>query len=203
MEIVYKGQTEEALSVLKAGIAVDPNDKNLYNGLGGMLSVLGRHEEAIAAHQRYVALAPTEPNSYDSHAMTYQWAGDYASAIANYEQALRLNPDFEVAIIHLAHAHFQIGQYQKAIELYGRYIDKAPSDVERGRGYWSIAFVYLQKRDLGKAEKAAKAKMAAINVNLDVGKAINLLFGRIHSVTLTARANYRKLRMLDRYLESN
>ncbi len=151
-----EGQTEEALNVLKAGTAADPNEKNLYNGIGGILSVLGRHDEAIAAHQHYVALAPNEPNSYDSLAMTYQWAGDYASAIANYEQALRLNPDFEVAIIHSAHAHFQIGQYKQALELYQKYIDRAPSDVERGRGHWSIAFVHLQKRNLDLAEKAAK-----------------------------------------------
>lgn len=151
-----EGQNEEAVNILKSGLAIDAEAKNLYNGLGNTLSYLGRHDEAVAAHQRYIALAPNEPNAYDSLGTTYQWSGDYESAINNYNHALALNSNFDIAIVHLANAYFQIGRYAEAISLYRRYIENAPSNVERARGYESIAIVYLKKQQYDLAEKAAQ-----------------------------------------------
>jgi DNA-binding winged helix-turn-helix (wHTH) protein/tetratricopeptide (TPR) repeat protein len=148
-------QINEAIQVLKQGLAVDSENKYLHNNLGGLLSVLGRHDEAILAHTRYVSLAPTEPNAYDSLGLSYQWAGDYQSAIANFNRALELAPNFEVALIHLANTRVWVGQYKEAINLYRRYIQIALSDRERARGWNCIAQVYLKKRDLVSAGKAA------------------------------------------------
>lgn len=148
-------QIDEAIQVLRQGLTVDSENKYLHNSLGGLLSVLGKHDEAILAHRRYVALAPIEPNAYDSLGLSYQWAGDYQSAIANYNRALELDPNFEVALIHLANTRVWLGQYNEAINLYRRYVQIAPSDNERGRGWDCLAQVYLKKRDLASAGKAA------------------------------------------------
>lgn len=148
-------QAEEAIEVLKRGLTIDSENKNIYNTLGIILSSLGRHSEAILAHRRYVALAPAEPNAYDSLGLSFQWAGDYQSAIDNYNRALELNPSFEIALIHLANVRVWLGQYSEAINLYRRYIEIAPSDNERARGWDSIAQVYLKKRDFVSAAEAA------------------------------------------------
>ena len=148
-------RAEEAVSVLKQGLTIDPEAKDIYNTLGGVLSTLGKHDEAISARQRYVALAPEEANAYDSLGMVYQWAGDYERAIENYNRALRLNPNFEIALIHLANSRVQTGQYREAINLYRQYIEIAPSENERARGFDCIAQVYLKKKDFDSAEKAA------------------------------------------------
>ena len=66
---------EEAISVLKQGLTIDPDAPDLYNVLGGVYSILGRHDEAARMHQRYVELVPDEPNAHDSLGMSYQWAG--------------------------------------------------------------------------------------------------------------------------------
>lgn len=124
--------------------------------MGNTLSYLGRHDEAVAAHRRYVALAPNEPNAYDSLGTTYQWSGDYESAIASYNRALALNSNFDIAIVHLANTYFQTGRYAEAIGLYRRYIENAPSNVERARGYKCIAIVYLKKQQCDLAEKSAQ-----------------------------------------------
>ena len=145
---------EEAVAVLKQGLMIDAEAKNIYNLLGAIYSESGNHTEAIAAHQRYVALAPDEANAYDSLGLSYQWSGDYAKAIENYNRALELDASFEIALIHLANTRFQIGQYGEAIKTYRRYIEVAPSENERARGWEAIAHVYLKKQDLAAAEKA-------------------------------------------------
>jgi tetratricopeptide (TPR) repeat protein len=66
-------RAEEAISVLKQGLTIDPDAPDLYNVLGGVYSSLGRHDEAARMHQRYVELAPDEPNAHDSLGMSYHW----------------------------------------------------------------------------------------------------------------------------------
>jgi tetratricopeptide (TPR) repeat protein len=85
-------QTEEAIGVVKQGLAIDPEAQDLYNLLGGIYAALGRHDEAIEALQRYVALAPPEPNAHDSLGLSYRWAGLYDKALEQYNQALARNP---------------------------------------------------------------------------------------------------------------
>jgi tetratricopeptide (TPR) repeat protein len=146
---------DEAIQVLKQGLVIDANAKDIYNALGAIYSDLGRHEEAIAMFQHYVQLAPAEPNAYDSLASGYQWAGRYDEAIAEFKRALALKPNFEIAIIHLGNACFQQGRYEEAIRQYQQYIEKAPSDLEKARGYNSIAVVELGKGELERAERSA------------------------------------------------
>lgn len=148
-----EGRMEEAVNVMRQGLAIDAEAKDIYNTLGGVLSEIGRHEEAIAARGRYVALAPEEPNAYDSLGLAYQWQGDYKRAIENYNRALELNPKFEIALVHLANTRAQIGQYREAINLYEKYVQIAPSVNERARGYDNLSSVYLKKGDLNRAEK--------------------------------------------------
>ena len=42
---------------------------------------------------------------------------EYERAIELYEQALLINPRFEEGMFNKAFAHFQLGQYEQAIEL--------------------------------------------------------------------------------------
>ena len=149
-------RADEAIEAFKQGLVADPEAKAIYNSLGGLYMCLGRHDEAIASHQRYLELAPTESNAYDSLGLSYQWAGRVNDAIEQYRRALELDPGFEVARIHLANLHFQQGRYREAIRECQRYIQDAPSDVERARGYASIAQTHLSKGDVDQARKATK-----------------------------------------------
>jgi tetratricopeptide (TPR) repeat protein/DNA-binding winged helix-turn-helix (wHTH) protein/TolB-like protein len=147
----------EAIEVAKEGLAIDPEAKDIYNGLGNVYSILGRHEESIRMRRRYVELAAEEPNSHDSLGLSYQWAGRYEEAIEEYQRALELKADFEVAMIHLANTYFQLGRYREAIENYRRYLEIAPSDLERDRGYTAIAYVYIKRGDLPQVEQIIKS----------------------------------------------
>lgn len=161
-------QFDEAASVLRQGLAIDPNFSSIHNSLGGLYSSLGKHGEAIAAHERYVALEPDKPNAHDSLGLSYQWAGRYNEAIGEYQKALRLKPDFEIAQIHLGNTYFQSGQYQKAIEAFKKYIEIAPSNFERGRGFACLAHVYRQQNKPADAKEAAQ--LAAKEDTLQIGE---------------------------------
>ncbi len=154
-----EGQNAEAIDVLKLGLTIDPESRDIYNELGTLYSSLGKHDEAIAMHQHYVELAPNEANAHDSLGMSLQWAGRYPEAIAEYNRALALDADFEVALVHLANAYFQTGRYNQAVKLYQQYIRVAPSDTERARGYGSIGTIYLRRGQLLQAEQAAKMEV--------------------------------------------
>jgi tetratricopeptide (TPR) repeat protein/DNA-binding winged helix-turn-helix (wHTH) protein len=152
-------QLEEAVEVFKQGLTIDEEAKDIYNALGGTYSALGRHEDAIAMGQRYLALAPKEPNAHDSLGLAYQWAGQYDRALEEYNLALALNASFERSILHVGNIYFQLGRYREAINQYLKYIELAPSNLERSRGFGRIAWVYWKKRDLEKAEGAARQEI--------------------------------------------
>ncbi|MDQ3821281.1 MAG: tetratricopeptide repeat protein [Acidobacteriota bacterium] len=163
---------EEAAEVARQALLIDAGAKKLYNELGGLYLMVGRHDEAIAMFRHYVELAPKEPNAHDSLGLGYQWTGHYAEAIQEYERALALNPKFEVAVIHLGNVYFQQGRYRESIAQYNRYVQAAASDMERARGYHSIALVQLKKGDLDEAEAMAKKAFGYdklwIGVSIDI-----------------------------------
>jgi len=152
-----EGQLDEAIAVLKDGLAVDPNSGPIYNVLGTIMSTQGLHPEAIAAHERYVAIAPNEPNAYDSLGLSLQWAGDHDRAIEQFEKALAIDPNFEIALIHLANTRVRMGQYNAAIELVLRYVADAESEPEKARGHAFLAYLFERKGRLKESEQAAEA----------------------------------------------
>jgi tetratricopeptide (TPR) repeat protein/DNA-binding winged helix-turn-helix (wHTH) protein len=152
-------QYEEAIDVLKRGLVVDAEAKDVYNALGVTYRDIGRHDEAIAMSERYVQLAPDEPNARDSLALAYQGAGLYEQALEEYRLALHLNPEFEVALLHLGNLYFQLGRYREAIRHYERYIRMASSDWDRAWGYGRIAWVHRRKGDIERAALAARKEM--------------------------------------------
>ena len=154
-----ENRLEEAIQIFKQGLVIDPEARELCNGLGAAYSDLGRHDEAIAMFQRYVSLAPEEPNAHDSLGLGYQWAGRYEEAIQEYQRALAQKPDFEVSIIHLANTLYQTGRYREALREYERYVRVAPSSLERGRGYKNVAHLQRSLGRLAAADRAARQSL--------------------------------------------
>lgn len=153
-------QYEEAVDVLRRGLVVDAEAKDVYNALGVTYRDMGRHDEAIAMSKRYIQLAPDEPNARDSLALAYQGAGLYEQALAEYRLALSLDPEFEVALLHLGNLYFQLGRYGEAIRHYERYIRTASSDWDRAWGYGRIAWVHRRKGEIERAALAAWKEMS-------------------------------------------
>jgi tetratricopeptide (TPR) repeat protein len=154
--LIAQRRMDEALLTIKQGLIIDPESKDLYNGLGSVYYYLNKYEEAIAAYQHYVQLAPADPNALDSLGTCHQAFGRYDLALDAYQRALSINPESRVAIIHLGNAYFQQGRYRAALEQYQRHLQVARDDSIRARSYDSMAQVYLKWGDLNRAETAAR-----------------------------------------------
>jgi tetratricopeptide (TPR) repeat protein/DNA-binding winged helix-turn-helix (wHTH) protein/TolB-like protein len=154
--LISQKRFDEALLTVKQGLTIDPESKDLYNGLGTVYYNQNKYQEAIAAYQRYVDLAPTDPNALDSLGTCLQTLGRYDEAIAAFQRALTVNAESRVAIIHLGNAYLQQGFYRAALEQYQRFLQIARDDWSRGRSYEYMAYVYLRWGDLNRAEAAAR-----------------------------------------------
>ncbi len=202
---------EETITVVRRGLAVDPEYGDLYNVLGICFLGLGRYDEAIAAHQRYVQLAPNEPNAHDSLGMSFQQSGNYERAVAEYNAALAMDPEFEPAIIHLGDVYFQQGRYREAVAEYQRYVQVTGSDTAKAIGYGSIAKVYASERDFGRAEQAAKNELRfekgavwnSLLIAMERGQTANVAAFKqslIRNVPYPGRGSRSELRSYDYYL---
>jgi tetratricopeptide (TPR) repeat protein len=60
----------------------------------------------------------------------YLGTGDLEKARAEYTRALELDPDYGVAFNQLAFIHLEKKEYEKAIELFRRYISLSPGDAD-------------------------------------------------------------------------
>ncbi len=156
-----ENRLDEAIEILKQGLVIDSEAKELYNGLGATYSDLGRHDEAISSFRNYVRLAPNEPNAHDSLGLGYQWAGRYQEAVQEYDRALALKPDFYISVIHLANTFYQTGRYREALEQFQRYLKIVPSNAERGRAYGGIAQIQLARGQLHESERTARQALAS------------------------------------------
>lgn len=148
---------DEALSVVTAGLRINPRAKNLYNELRGLHETAGRFDLGLAAAQKYVELSPKEPNAHDSLGLSYQAAGQYAHAIASYETALALDPTFDIAIIHLGNTLVAQGRYNEALKAYERHTAMMNSSLTKVRGQVSQAWVHYYRGDADRAMRLMAA----------------------------------------------
>ncbi len=97
-----QGKIDTAIGVLKAAIALAPEETALWNDLAGAFYASTRIEEARAAQQVSLDKDPTQPQGWLLLATLESGAQDHAAAEIGYLTALRL--DF-----HLADASFGLG----------------------------------------------------------------------------------------------
>jgi DNA-binding winged helix-turn-helix (wHTH) protein/tetratricopeptide (TPR) repeat protein len=145
----------DALSVLAQAIAIDAKSAPILRLRAGIQAQLRQHDQAIASARAASELLPNEPAVHDELGEVLAWAGRVGEAADAYHRAMALNPRFERAIVHLANLHFQTGRYREAGRLYQQFIEIAPSDLERGRGWGRVAWLRICQEDWAGARQAA------------------------------------------------
>ncbi len=153
---------DDALRVARAGLKAFPDDPEFHELEASVLAQLGRHSEAVDSARRLVQRLPQESSSHDLLGEMLHWAGRSSEAIASYQQAEKLAPSFERPVVHLGNLYFQLGRYRDALAQFERYVAMAPSDLERGRGWGRIAWLWWRKGDRAKAEAAAARELQLV-----------------------------------------
>jgi eukaryotic-like serine/threonine-protein kinase len=88
------GQQDQALDVVRQGLALDPKNEDLLNFESYSLAKWGDFDGALKASDAYMAVRPGDPNPFDSRGDILFMAGRDDEAVAAYRKALELKPDF-------------------------------------------------------------------------------------------------------------
>lgn len=154
--LMGEGRLDESLEVAGTGLAFDPEAPELQNLMAGLYGREQKFDQAIEYARRYVAYAPHEPNAYDTLGLLLTTVGDYRGGAAQFERALEINPRFEVARIHLANTYVREGRYREAAAEFMNYVEGAPSDSERWRGWAGLSDLARRRQRVEEARAYAR-----------------------------------------------
>jgi eukaryotic-like serine/threonine-protein kinase len=88
------GKNDQALDLLKQGLALDPKNEDLLNFQAYQLTQMGDTAGALAADDAYMAVRPGDPNPYDTRADILFAAGRDDEAAQALRKVIELKPDF-------------------------------------------------------------------------------------------------------------
>jgi tetratricopeptide (TPR) repeat protein len=134
--LMRSGDLDAARKEADLAMLYTPGDADALIAFVNELDKLGKKEEADDTYKRhtapYKALCDAHPDSGQSHNQL-AWAQakcrrELDDAIRHAGRAVELEPDNTASLDTLAEAHFQRGEYQKAIETINKCIELEPKD---------------------------------------------------------------------------
>ena len=135
---VTAGQTEEAVAFVESELAKAPEDPLALRLRGALHQLAGEADEAEARYRAVIAARPDGPGGYAVLARFYLAEDQDAEA----EQALRGGlaavPDNPGLLLGLAYLLEAQGDFDAAIELYGRLYEVRPDSVVAANNFASI-----------------------------------------------------------------
>ena len=88
------GQQDQALDLIRRGLALDPKSEDLLNFESYVLAQRGDTNGALTANDSYMAIRPGDPNPFDTRGDILYMAGRDDEAVTAYRKVLELKPDF-------------------------------------------------------------------------------------------------------------
>lgn len=108
------GRYEEAESVFREAILLDPAHPGAHNNLGNTLAALGRYEEAERVFREAIRLNPTHPAAHNNFGNTLAALGRYEEAEEALREAIRLDPTHPTAHYNLGELLLLMGEFGAA-----------------------------------------------------------------------------------------
>ena len=109
------GRLEEAVSMFRRALRLDPRMAAAQDNLGVALARQGRFREALEEARKAVELSPRSTISRGNLAATLCACGEVDEGMREYRRVLEIDPGNARALSALAKAHFARGEYQEAI----------------------------------------------------------------------------------------
>jgi tetratricopeptide (TPR) repeat protein len=152
-----KGNLDQAISDISAGIRIDPQRPYRWQERGELYARQGKYQQAIADITEAIKRDST-PRAFrfQSRAEAYQSLGDLTRAIADFDEAIRLDPEGRSFRFYArANALRDAGQYDRALADYETALKLAPTNawilVDRGRTYARMGRSEAAKNDFDSA----------------------------------------------------
>jgi adenylate cyclase len=121
--------------------------------LSSIFMLRKQYDKAIIEIQKAIELRPNSAHSYFIYGMVLRSTGRYDEAISNFKKAIRLNPFTPLPYLNnLARAYANKEQYEEAIPLWNRIIERNPDYLF---AYIGLTGAYQMSGDEIKARESA------------------------------------------------
>jgi adenylate cyclase len=151
---------ERGMKLVQKAIALDDSLAHPHEILGKYYIWLNKdYEKGIAEAERAIALEPNSVDAYTQLGANLRWAGRCAEAIPILQKAMRLSPIPPVVCLSaLAQCYRITGQYEEAIALLRRILQKEPNQLP-AQVQLVVALMQAGKEDEARAEAAKVLKI--------------------------------------------
>jgi pentatricopeptide repeat protein len=146
---------ERGMKLVQKAIALDDSLAHPHEILGKYYIYLYKdYEKGIAEAERAVTLEPNSVDAYIQLGSNLTWAGRPAEAIPILQKAMRLSPiPPHLCLLFLASCYGKTGQYEEAITLYRKILQKEPNQLIAQLGL-TVTLMKVGKEDEARAEAA-------------------------------------------------
>lgn len=139
---VRQHELAEAEDLLRFGIAHNPDDATLHEGLARVALARGRHEEALQAAGAALRIEPGNSGAMAVRTAALEEGGDRGALLAALRQGVQLHPEDPYAMVELASLEMEHGNLDRARMLLVRAQRLAPRDPEIGTVRALVEHVY-------------------------------------------------------------
>jgi cytochrome c-type biogenesis protein CcmH/NrfG len=129
---VRQHELVEAEQLLRFGIAHNPDEATLHEGLARVSLARGQHEDALRSAGAALRLEPSNPGALAVRSAALEEGSDRGALLAVLRQGVQLHPDDPYAMVELASVEMEHGNLDRARVLLMRAQRLAPRDPEIG-----------------------------------------------------------------------
>jgi tetratricopeptide (TPR) repeat protein len=129
---VRQHELAEAEQLLRFGIAHNPDDASLHEGLARVSLARGKHEEAVRAAGAALRIEPGNIGAMAVRTAALDEGGDRGALLAALRQGVQLHPEDPYGMVELASVEMEHGNLDRARSLLMRAQRLAPRDTDIG-----------------------------------------------------------------------
>ncbi|MCW2973932.1 MAG: hypothetical protein JWN72_2205 [Thermoleophilia bacterium] len=129
---VRQHEFDKADQLLRFGIAHNPDEAMLHEGLARVSLARGRHAEALDSASAALRIEPNNPGALAVRAAALEEGSDRSTLLAALRQGVQLHPEDPYTMVELASVEMELGNLDRARMLLMRAQRLAPRDIEIG-----------------------------------------------------------------------
>ena len=175
-EQLTQGNQEQAITLYREAIKLNPRYAQAYNNIGVALLGLERYDEAASHFRQALAINPELPQAHGNLGNTLQSLGQTAAAVASFRRALEIDPNQVGVLSNLGITLKSLGQIDAAVASLRRALELDPNFAD--------AHCYLGciQQDFRQFDTAVASFRRAIELDPDHAVAHNNLGNALSSL---------------------
>lgn len=188
------GNYREAVALLEASTARNPQDGPAFNNLGRAYMNLSQYPKAEASFHKAIEINPKDLYAYNNLGLVLMHQHKYDEAVPEFQKQLQVNPADAYVHPNLGRLYMETKEYDKAAAEFEVVAKAKPDDAQV---LISLARAYAEAHQTEKAEKALDRALEVSStpyvkngvayefalMNVDLGRAESLIKSAIASVS--------------------